>query len=40
MFKYLIPSLKENGFTQEDIDLLLVKNPKKAYGISVRKVGS
>jgi len=40
MFRYLIPSLKENGFTREDIHLLLVENPKKAYGISVRKVGS
>jgi len=37
LFTQLIPSLKENGFTQEDIDLLLRSNPKRAYNIQIRK---
>lgn len=36
IFEYLIPALKENEFTQDDIDQLLVKNPKRAYGVKVR----
>jgi len=36
IFEYLIPALKDNGFTQEDIDLLLVKNPQRAYAVKVR----
>lgn len=40
MFKYLIPALKENGFTRKDIDLLLIKNPQRAYGIEVRTAAS
>jgi phosphotriesterase-related protein len=35
IFNHLIPALKENGFTQEEIDLLLIKNPQKAYGVNV-----
>jgi phosphotriesterase-related protein len=38
IFEYLIPALKENGFTQDDVDQLLVKNPQKAYGVKVRLV--
>ncbi|NAS14429.1 phosphotriesterase family protein [Poritiphilus flavus] len=38
IFDHLIPALKENGFTQEDIDVLLVKNPRKAYAIQVRTI--
>ncbi|PWD97957.1 phosphotriesterase family protein [Marinilabilia rubra] len=38
IFEHLIPALKENGFSQEDIDLLLVKNPQRAYGVKVRSV--
>jgi phosphotriesterase-related protein len=36
IFEYLIPALKENGFSQDDIDLMLVKNPQKAYGVKIR----
>ncbi len=38
IFEYLIPRLKANGFSQEDIDLLLIKNPKRAYGVKIRKL--
>jgi phosphotriesterase-related protein len=37
IFEYLIPALLENGFTQEDIDQLLVVNPQKAFGVKVRE---
>ena len=37
IFKALIPSLKSAGFLQEDIDLLLMKNPANAYKIEVLK---
>ena len=37
LFAKLIPRLKENGFTQKDIDLILKENPKKAYSIHIRK---
>lgn len=37
LFTRLIPQLKENGFSQNDIDLLLKENPKRAYAIHVRK---
>jgi len=36
IFEHLIPALKENGFTQEDIHLLLVKNPQRAYAVNIR----
>jgi len=36
IFEHLIPALKENGFTQEDIHLLLVENPQRAYRVKVR----
>ena len=36
IFDEVIPALKERGFTEEDIDQLLVKNPMKAYGLIVR----
>lgn len=38
IFEYLIPALKENGFSQEDIDLLLIKNPQMAYAVKIRSV--
>jgi len=37
LFTKLIPQLKENGFTQKDIELLLKENPKRAYTIAIRK---
>ena len=36
LFEHLIPALKEKGFTREEMDQLLVKNPRKAYGVRVR----
>ena len=38
IFEYLIPALKKNGFSQEDIDLLLIKNPQMAYAVNIRKI--
>ena len=40
LFEYLIPALKENGFTREDIDRLLIDNPQRAYGVKVRRASS
>lgn len=36
IFEHLLPALKENGFTEEQIDQLLIQNPQQAYGIRVR----
>ncbi len=36
LINYLIPALLENAFTQEDVDLLLIENPKNAYALQVR----
>ncbi len=33
----LLPALSEAGFTQRDLDMLLIQNPAKAYAVSVRK---
>jgi phosphotriesterase-related protein len=38
LFNKLIPSLKEKGFSKEDIDQLLVTNPKEAFAIRVRRL--
>ncbi len=38
IFQFVIPALKAKGFTDEDIDLLLVQNPMKAYTISRRLI--
>jgi phosphotriesterase-related protein len=37
LFKNLIPALKDDGFTLEEINLLLIENPAKAFTIGVRK---
>ncbi len=37
LFTKLIPQLKENGFTQKDLDIMLKDNPKRAYAIFIRK---
>ncbi len=37
IFTELIPRLKQKGFTAEDIDQLLVRNPAEAMGMRVRK---
>jgi phosphotriesterase-related protein len=36
IFTKLIPALKSTGFTQKEIDQLLIKNPAKAYAVSKR----
>ncbi len=36
IFDYLLWALKENGFSQDDIDLMLVINPQKAYAVRLR----
>jgi phosphotriesterase-related protein len=38
LFKNLIPTLKRNGFTQQDVAKLMQENPSKAFAISIRKV--
>lgn len=35
---YLIPEMKKTGFTQAEIDLLMIKNPQKAFAIRPRIV--
>jgi len=37
LFEYLIPELTEAGFSEEEINQLLVKNPASAFRIDVRK---
>jgi len=37
IFSQLIPSLKEKGFTNKDIEQLLVVNPREAFAVRVRK---
>ncbi len=37
IFELVIPLLKKEGFSQEDFDQLLVKNPQGAFTLSVRK---
>lgn len=37
LFTKLIPNLRANGFTEADIDMLLMENPKRAYALQVRK---
>lgn len=36
--EYLLPALRENGFTEDDIKQLLIQNPRKAYEIRTRKI--
>jgi phosphotriesterase-related protein len=36
IFTQFIPALKQHGFTQKDIDTLLISNPARAFTISVR----
>lgn len=37
IFEYLLPTLKEKGFTEQDLNQLLIQNPQQAYGIQVRE---
>lgn len=36
IFRKLIPALKQAGFTQHDIDQLLITNPATAYAVAIR----
>ena len=36
IFEYLIPELADRGFSDEEIDQLLIKNPREAFSIRVR----
>lgn len=38
IFEYLLPALREHGFTQNNIDQILIRNPRDAYGIRTRKI--
>ena len=38
IFETLIPNLKDKGFTAEEIDLLLIKNPAKAFTVGKRLI--
>ena len=38
IFTMLIPALKAKGFTKDDFDLLLSKNPSKAFSIQVKNL--
>ncbi len=37
IFTDLLPALRKNGFTQKEINGLLIENPKKAYALQIRK---
>lgn len=37
IFENLIPEMLKNGFTDDDINQLMVKNPKEAFRIKIRK---
>jgi phosphotriesterase-related protein len=36
IFDHLIPALKNSGFSQKDIDMLLTRSPQKAYRAKIR----
>ena len=36
IFSALLPELKKNGFSEKDIEMLLIENPKRAYSLKVR----
>ncbi len=37
IFESLIPKMLVNGFTEEDVQQILVRNPKEAFQVSIRK---
>ena len=37
LFETFLPALRKHGFTQDEIDLMTVENPKRAFTIGVRK---
>jgi len=38
LFETVLPALKENGFTQDEIDLMTLKNPQRAFAIGVKEI--
>ncbi len=38
LFEFLLPALRQRGFTEADIDQIIVKNPAKAFTIQIRKL--
>lgn len=40
IFKNLIPEMLKSGFTNDDIDQIMVRNPKEAFCIKIRKKNS
>ncbi|MFT5085786.1 MAG: phosphotriesterase-related protein [Candidatus Latescibacterota bacterium] len=36
LFEVLLPAMREHGFTAEELDLLTVENPRRAFSIEVR----
>ncbi len=36
LFDELIPKMKENGFTEDELNLILVENPKRAFSIKAK----
>jgi phosphotriesterase-related protein len=38
LFTLLIPALKKSGFTERDLEQLLIQNPQEAYSIRVRRL--
>ena len=37
LMEFLIPGLLKNGFTRDEVNLMVIKNPQDAFGIRVRK---
>ena len=38
LFETVLPAMKENGFTDEEVHLLTIENPQRAFAIRVREV--
>ena len=38
IFTHLIPAMKEAGFTDDDISLIMEKNPQEAYAVKIRRI--
>jgi len=39
IFNKLVPALKDKGFTEKEIDMLLKQNPQKAFQVSKKEIG-
>lgn len=38
LFETVLPALKKSGFTQDEIDLMTLENPKRAFAIGVKEI--